>query len=150
MFALTIDPIAAALSFGSAPQPWPPLHGGGFTGPAAPFSPDPLVRYAWTDIPSINDTVLQIFPVAPVACGPAPGTPASSFSNASSCGGAQSPAITVSGAGTLVVDFGVELPAWFEFDSPDLDPATLPSLIMGISECVLESTAAEAGPLNGT
>ena len=122
----------AALAFSSAPEPWAPLHGGGFTGPAAPFSPDPLVRYVWPDIPSVNDTALQIFPVAPVSCGPAPGTPAASFSNASGCAGTLLPAITVSGQGTLLVDFGVELPGWLEFDSEaDLD---VQSLTLGISE----------------
>lgn len=131
---LAICVSSASAGFGSAPEPWPLLHGGGFTGAPQPFSPDPLVSYVWPDIPSINDTILQIFPVAPASCGAAPGTPASSFSNASSCGGTLSPAITVSGAGTLLVDFGVELPGWFEFDSPDIQTQTLPSLLMGISE----------------
>jgi hypothetical protein len=125
---------AASSSFGVAPEPWLPLHGGGFTGPRVPSSPDPLVSYVWRDIPSINDTLLQIFPVAPVSCGALPGTPSSSFSNASACAGALFPRITVTGAGTLVVDFGVELPAWLEFDSADLLPGDASALVLGTGE----------------
>lgn len=116
---------------GSAPQPWLPLHGGGFTGHPVPSSPDPLVAYVWPDIPAINDTQLQIFPVAPVSCGPSPGSDPSSFINASLC---DSSSVTVVGNGTLLIDFGVELPAWFEIDSPDLADADLGSIEFGISE----------------
>ena len=110
---------------GAAPQPWPPLFGGSFSGPPQPLSPDPLVRYVWplSGASPINDTTLQIFAVPAATC---TGAPPSSFFNTSSAIGSLSPSITVSGAGTLLIGFGVELPAWLEFDSPSaIDPATL-------------------------
>ena len=73
----------------------------------------------------------QIFPVAPVSCGPAPGSDPASFINATLRG---SSPVVVRGNGTLLIDFGVELPAWFEMDSPDLTDADLGSLEFGISE----------------
>lgn len=121
----------AAGAFGAAPQPWLPLHGGAFSGAAQPFSPDPLVTYVWPNLTAVNDTALQIFSVPAVACG---GAPAASFLNTSSAIGSLTPDIFVVSNGTLLVDFGVELPAWFEFDSPDLLPADASGIIMGISE----------------
>lgn len=129
-------PIISAASFGSlgvAPEPWKPLHGGSFSGPSQPLSPDPLVSYVWP-AGAVNDTLLQIFTVAAVAVGPAPGTPPAAFGNASSAVGNTSCAITVHGAGTLVLDFGVELPAWLEFDSADLSDADAAHVVLGISE----------------
>ena len=117
---------------GSAPEPWAELHGGSFSGFDAPLSPDPLVKYVWPDIATVNDTALQIFAVAPVSCGAAANSDPHSFGNASECVGTLNPYITVSGAGTLIVDFGVELPAWLEFDSPDLPVDA--QLELGISE----------------
>lgn len=134
VFAALLSVAQAAPPFGVAPEPWPPLHGGAFSGPPRPLSPDPLVRYVWTDIPSVNDTILQLIPVAPVSCGPLPGTPAASFSNASACAGTFYPTIRVSGAGTLVIDFAVEMPAWLEFDSADLLPGDASALVLGTGE----------------
>lgn len=119
-------------SFGAAPEPWPELHGGSFSGPPVPSSPDPLVRYVWPA--GVNTSELQIFAAAAVSVGPAVGTPLASFTNASSAVGSVSCAIVVSGAGTLVVDFGVEMAAWLEFDSPDLAAADASSVVLGISE----------------
>lgn len=117
---------------GMAPEPWPALHGGSFSGPAQPLSPDPLVRFVWG--PGINETILQTYLVPAVACGPASGTSSASFVNASSAVGSLTPRITVAGAGTLLIDFGVELAAWLEFDSLDLMPADVGDILLGISE----------------
>ena len=117
---------------GVAPEPWPALHGGSFSGPAQPLSPDPLVRFVWG--PGINETILQTYLVPAVACGPASGTSSASFVNASSAVGSLTPRITVAGAGTLLIDFGVELAAWLEFDSLDLMPADVGDILLGISE----------------
>jgi alpha-L-rhamnosidase len=117
---------------GVAPEPWPVLSGGGFTGPDQPLSPDPLVRYQF-DVDT-NDTILQIFAVAAVAVGPAAGTAATAFTNTASAVGNTSCSVGVQGNGTLVVDFGVELPAWLEFDSAELLPVDVSRIQLGISE----------------
>lgn len=49
---------------GDAPEPYKPLHGGGFTNTAAPMSPDPLAEYQWG--PGIDTTSLQSYTVRPV------------------------------------------------------------------------------------
>ena len=121
---------ARAAAYGAAPEPWLPLHGGAFTGAPQPLSPDPLVRYVWP-LAATNDSLLQTFLVPAAACG---GAPAAHFVNASSAVGSLAPAIRVVGNGSLTIDFGVELAAWFEFDSPDLQPADAASLVLGISE----------------
>ena len=119
-----------AAPLGAAPEPWPPLNGGGFRGAPQPQSPDPLVRYEWDA--GVNASVLQIFPVPATACGPAAGTAADSFLGAASAVGSVACSITVRGAGTLEVDFGVELPAWVEFDAVGV-PADA-SMSLGIGE----------------
>ena len=119
---------------GLAPEPWLPLSGAA-TGPPQPSSPDPLVRWQWPAGAGNNaSSPLEMFLVPAVACGPAAGTSPASFLNASSAVGSLQPAITIAGAGTLVVDFGTELPAWVEFDSPDLGAAGAGSVSLGISE----------------
>jgi hypothetical protein len=77
---------------------------------------------------------LEYYLVPAAACGPAAGTAAAAFLNASSAVGSLSPAITVQGNGTLIIDFGVELPAWVEIDSPDLAAADAGSVSLGIGE----------------
>jgi hypothetical protein len=72
--------------------------------------------------------------VSRAAAGAARGTPAGVFVNASSAVGSVACAIRVAGAGTLVVDFGVEIAGWVEFDSPDLAPADARALSLGIGE----------------
>jgi alpha-L-rhamnosidase len=115
----------------AAPQPWPPLAGGAFSGPAVPLSPDPLVRYVFNA--STDVTSLYVFDVAPVAAWLYEGTPAASFDGWSSLA-SPAPRVVVSGAGTLAVDFGTELPAWIEFDSADLTPADAARLLLGCGE----------------
>ena len=117
---------------GLAPEPWPPLTGVP-SGAPQPSSPDPLVSYVW---PASTDALspLEYFLVPATACGPAAGTAAASFANASSAVGSLTPAITVAGNGTMLIDFGVELAAWVEFDSPDLTAADAGSVSLGISE----------------
>ena len=102
----------------SAPlvEPYPLLSGDNPAGgPAVPTSPDPLVRTTWGS--GVNTTGLQRYettkPVAVLA------DPPSSFSGLASLH-TDSPHVTVSGPGSLRLDFGGEHPAWFEFESPDL------------------------------
>ncbi len=121
-------PSAHGSANSSAPQPWPGLNGGAFSGPPAPLSPDPLVRYVWP-LPAVDDTVLQIFELPATAAG---GSPSSSFANTSSAVGSVECAIRVTGAGTLTVDFGVEFAGWLEFDSPDLADSS--GVVVGIGE----------------
>jgi hypothetical protein len=125
----------AMIEFGVAPEPWLPLNGGAFSGPPQPFSPDPLVQYQWPADGSINYEDLQIFPVAPVDCGPHDEISRASFLNVTSCDGSgTSTAITVTGQGTLIIDFGVELPAWLEIDITNLQDTDLNKLQFGIGE----------------
>jgi hypothetical protein len=125
---------AAAAAPGWAPEPWAPLSGVP-SGRPAPLSPDPLVAHVWPGVAPDPLSALEVYAVPAVACGPAPGTPAGAFVNASSAVGSLATNITVAGNGTLVVDFGVELPAWLEFDSPDLTDAG------SVSVCISEYTA---------
>jgi alpha-L-rhamnosidase len=116
---------------GSAPQPFAWLHGGSFINPAIPYHADPLARYAWA--PGANASALQIFALLPASVAPMPGTPAASFLNASSLL-AQGPSVTVAGAGTLQLDFGLNSAAWIEFDSPDLQASDAAAVTLGVSE----------------
>jgi hypothetical protein len=89
------------------------------------------VRYVYGA--SANLSALQVFTVLPTATVLAAGTLASSFAGWQSlASGAAS--VQVSGQGGLVCDFGVELPAWVELDSPDLAPEDLRLLTLGTSE----------------
>ena len=127
-------PAPVPVTLGAAPQPWLPLNGGAYSGAPAPLSPDPLVRYVWP-LPGTDDSLLQIFTVPAVACGPHGLTAPGAFAGTASCGGATDAVnITVSGNGTMIVSFGVELAAWVEFDSPDLQPADAANLVLGIGE----------------
>jgi hypothetical protein len=125
--------IATASGFGLAPEPWLPLNNGSFVGEPQPFSPDPLVRFRW-DLTAVDDTQMQLFPVAAVACGPAPGTPASSFVNASSAVGSTATSITVAGAGRLIIDFGVELAAYLEIDAVGVQAGDAALMTLSLSE----------------
>ena len=104
--------------------PYQPLHGGGFTGPAVPLSPDPLVRYRWPDQSTTND--LQYYLLRPVKVfTDEPGAfDGLKSANRHHCD------ITVRGTGSLRFDFGVESAAWLEFDSPDMPNG----VEMGVSE----------------
>jgi hypothetical protein len=130
---------------GVAPEPWSPLSGGAFIGPPQAASPDPLVAFAWTP-GAFNASQLQSFVVSPVAAGPTPGTPRASFVNASSCvGGGAACGLVVAGNGSLIVDFGVELAGWFEFDSSNLLDADAAELTLGISEFATDSKGGWVG-----
>ena len=91
------------------------LHGGGFTGVAAPESPDPLVAYLWQQPKATDEPQLYVLRPVGVAA-----TPTAAFDNLPAATAAQG-AITVRGTGSLRFDFGVESAAWLEFDSPDLN-----------------------------
>jgi hypothetical protein len=105
-------------------EPYQPLHDGGFTGPAVPLSPDPLVRYHWEN-PTTTDN-LQYYLLQPVnASTPEPGA----FDGLKSASRRHCN-ITVRGTGSIQFDFGVESAAWLEFDSPDMPGG----VEMGVSE----------------
>ena len=119
-------PAAPRPPLGAAPEPYEPLHGGAFSGRAAPLSPDPLVRYQFTE-PALNLTALQIFTVRPVAVAVLSG----SCDSCASLATAQ-PRATIRGPVVLRLDFGVELPAWFEVDAADYNGSA--PLTMGVGE----------------
>ena len=104
--------------------PYQPLHGGAFTGPAVPLSPDPLVRYRWRHTRSMDN--LQYYLLRPVKV--YTNTPRSFVNQESACG--SNCDITVRGTGSIRFDFGVESAAWLEFDSPDMHGRVQ----MGVSE----------------
>ena len=85
-----------------------------------PASPDPLVRFVYNSSAVVSE--LQIFGVSPVSVQLAPGTAGGAWEGWQSLAG-PAQRVVVSGAGGLMADFGVELPAWVELDSPDLTPA---------------------------
>jgi tetratricopeptide (TPR) repeat protein len=95
-------------------EPYPPLHGGAFSGSPVPESPDPLISYRWQTTHASDG--LQIYTLRPARVWTdAPG----SFANLTSLvRGKQE--VTVKGKGSIRLDFGVESAAWLEFDSPDL------------------------------
>jgi hypothetical protein len=97
-----------------APQPYPYLSGS-FSGEAVPDSPDPLVAYRWRD-PKATDG-LEIYTLNPVS---ASADRPASFENLSSLTGS-SPDVTVTGTGSILLDFGQVNAAWLEFDSGDLN-----------------------------
>jgi hypothetical protein len=106
---------AAAPIWGVSPiaEPYPYVSSGSFSGPAVAASVDPLVRYRWPN-PKASDG-LEIYLRQPES---ATSDPKSSFANVNSLL-TPSPNVTVSGTGTLRVDFGRENAGWFEIDSPD-------------------------------
>ena len=126
-------------ALGSAPEPYSPVHGGGFTGPPAPLSPDPMVRYVWPGIDGggvpVDPSKLQAYTVGPVNISVLAGM----VSNPAALLGPtpSDAAITVAADApvSILFDFGVELPAWLEIDSPSL-AASLPGLnvVLGVGE----------------
>jgi alpha-L-rhamnosidase len=106
------------------PEPYQPLHGGQFAGPALSLSPDPLARYRWQHTHA--DDTLQYYMLRPAVVSTlAPGA----FSGLES---ARGPAchLSVQGTGAIRFDFGTESAAWMEFDSSDLTG----HVEMGVSE----------------
>ena len=102
--------------WGSSPvaEPYPYVSSGSFSGPAVPLSPDPLVAYRWPN-PQAGDG-LEIYLQKPMSV---TADTNSSFANLQSLTGAD-PNVTVTGVGSIQMDFGRENAAWLEFDSPDL------------------------------
>lgn len=96
-------------------EPYPAVHGGGFSGPPVKSSPDPLVAYRWRH-PHASDG-LQTYVLRPVSVSTR--TP-KSFSGLQSVISGNCN-ITVRGTGAFRVDFGTESAAWIEFVSPDLN-----------------------------
>ena len=127
----------ASHAFGVATEPWPLLNGGSFSNSPQPFSPDPLVRYVWPLAPTnsaIDDSILQIFEIAPISVGPSSTTSRDSFTNTSSSVGSVTCDVGVHGEGTLIIDFGIEFAGWFEFDSADLQDNDVDLISLGIGE----------------
>ncbi len=93
-------------------QPYRYVTSGSFIGKPIKESPDPLVNYQWPN-PAENDS-LEIFLIQPksVTC-----DNPSAFGNLQSLTG--NPDVLVSGTGSIRLDFGLEMGAWIEFDSPD-------------------------------
>ena len=96
-------------------QPYKYVTGGQMSGAAVDASPDPLVSYVW-DQPKATDS-LQVYVVHPVSAEAVSG--AGNFTGLSTVGAEQC-AVKVKGTGVIRLDFGTELPAWIEVDSPDL------------------------------
>ncbi|MES2659618.1 MAG: alpha-L-rhamnosidase C-terminal domain-containing protein [Verrucomicrobiota bacterium] len=130
--------IASAQSlWGTSPikEPYPAIRSGGFSGPAAPLSPDPLVAYRWPD-PKAADG-LEIYLQKPEkVTTDSPGA----FENLQSLTG-DKPAVKVKATGSIQIDFGRESAAWLEFDSPDFSG----DVEMSISE-YNEPAAVNRGP----
>ena len=97
---------------------------GSFSGPEIDYSSDPLVAYRWEN-PQPDDDV-QIFVQKPEKVW---SDHPASFHGLESLTG-DTPAVTINGTGTIVVDFGREYAGWFEIDSPDCPDG----LKMSISE----------------
>ena len=97
-------------------EPYAYVSGGSLRGEAVPWSPDPLVRYVW-DNPQAEDS-LQIFVMQPCQAEAISG--AEHFEGLQTATGSKCH-IRVNGPGVIRLDFGTELPAWLEIDSPDLN-----------------------------
>jgi len=118
------SPPSPILGSSPIPEPYPYVSTGGFSGPAVPLSPDPLVAYRWPN-PQASDG-LQIYMLKPKTV---TADTNSSFVNLQSLTGTN-PYVTVQGLGSIEMDFGQENAAWLEFDSPDFNG----SVEMSISE----------------
>ena len=105
-------------------QPYEYVAGGKALGTKVTVSPDPMIGYVW-DSPSAYDP-LQAYVMTPVEAFARKGE--DNFENLSSV--TSNCSIRVVGPGTIVLDFGVELPAWLEIDSPDLSG----TVTLGVSE----------------
>ena len=116
MAATGIDVEAILRRRSSAPQPYPYVNGGRVDPAAAgEWSVDPLAAYVW-DAPERN-AKLQVYVSQPKS--------AEALVNSGSFKGLETIStdkcnVHVTGPGMLRIDFGVELPAWLEIDSPDL------------------------------
>ena len=104
-------------------EPWQELNGGDFVvGRGAVLNPDPLRDYAWNLTQMANASAPQLIQVLPVGV---QALPAAAFANPSTIVNSTDANARATGAGTLLVDFGVELAAWVELQSPDLTLAAV-------------------------
>ncbi len=115
-------------------QPYPYLSDGKFSGPAIPESPDPLVNYRWTR-PSASDG-LEIYILQPKSVL----TNNPQFFNKLQSLTGKKPDVLVKGTGSIRIDFGLEMGAWIEFDSPDY-PGGVEMSISEYNEPGVEKTA---------
>jgi len=102
--------------WGASPvnEPYPYVSSGSFSGPAVPWSPDPLVAYRWADPKADDGLEIYLQEVKRVSS-----DVSGSFVNLNTLMG-KTPDVTVRGVGSIRMDFGCENAAWLEFDSPDL------------------------------
>lgn len=117
-----------------AAQPYPYLNAGKFTGPGIAGSPDPLVNYRWPD-PKASDG-LEIYLLRPKSVAT---DQAMSFTDLQTLAG-ENPDILVKGTGSIRIDFGLEMGAWIEFDSPDC-PGGVEMSISEYNEPGIDKTA---------
>jgi hypothetical protein len=96
-------------------EPYGYVQDGTFSGPAAADSPDPLAAFRGNNTPSASNNP-EIYLRKPVSI--SADTPAS-FGNLSSLPGT-SPNVTISGTGSIRMNFGIENAAWLELDSKDV------------------------------
>ena len=100
-----------------APEPYEFIHGQNPTAlPPRPASPDPLVRYTWSD--DIVSTTLQQVAIDSAIAVHA--EPASAFEGLETLTGGGSVSLLVKAPGWIRLDYGLERPAWFEGVSADL------------------------------
>jgi alpha-L-rhamnosidase len=103
---------AAAPTPGNISEPYAWLHSGAYTGPPAPASVDPLVRFQWdADAPY---QAMQVYGALPAWVAAAPLMAASGLETLT-YGPYGGGAATVTGNVSLMVSFGVELAGWLEF-----------------------------------
>ena len=140
------------------PQPYPWLHGGTLTGDlplGTASSADPLINWRWDTAAlsknstnsTLNASAPQVYTLLPARVTatrmptsfagldqltqPRSGTAAGLLPQQPPL---DAPPVTVTGPGTLRVDFGVESAGWLELCSPDTSSAVLERLTMAISE----------------
>jgi hypothetical protein len=123
--------VVSAISELFAADVYAALGRGAFYVPPIPWHADPLARYVWA--PGANASALQIISLLPLSAAPTDGSAPGAFANLSSLL-QPFPLVAVSGAGGVQLDFGLELAAWIEFDSPDLSAADLAAVTLGVSE----------------
>ena len=94
-------------------QPYPYVSTGRFCGPEVPESPDPLISYRWPNPKATDGLEIYLLKAKSVSA-----DRTGSFDNLQSLTG-NNPNVTVTGTGSIRLDFGLENAAWVEFDSPD-------------------------------
>ncbi|HEY4416435.1 MAG TPA: alpha-L-rhamnosidase C-terminal domain-containing protein [Verrucomicrobiae bacterium] len=108
------SPNSSLWGYSPIPEPYPSVCSGSFSGMAVPLSPDPLVAYRWPNPQAANG--LEVYLQKPVKV---TADTNNSFVNLQSLL-STNPNVTVTGPGSILMDFGQESGAWLEFDSPDL------------------------------